>query len=326
MKQMKLNKELKISNFPFWEELKRVFMGLIVLAAFAACTNQTKVTAKRTFPYVNVPSIYTDQLVQADFLMTHFWDQFDFNDTTWVGSAESITEQALIEYISILPYAQYDVICMKIKDLLDKADNNPVMYAYFSSRLEYYYSDAASKLRTDEYYVPVLEHMIVSKSLDEQRKVRPNTILPLVNKNRPGMQAANINFTGVSGAKSQLTNVKADYILVVFYNFDCEDCNVLKKIIEESAVVKEMQKQRKLAILAIYPGANMEGWKASSPQVPASWINGYDHDEEIAREGTYVLRSIPTLYLIDKEYRVIMKEPSVEYVEYYLNSILNPPM
>ena len=327
VKNMKLNKkETSIGIISFsllLERLRGGFWVVIVFAVLVGCKDQTKTPEKKTFPYVNVPLLYTDQQMQADFLLTHFWDKFDFNDTTWVGSAESITEQALVEYISILPYAPYDVICMRITDLLDKADNNPVMYAYFSARLEYYFSEPNSQLRTDEYYVPVLEHMIASKSLDEPRKTRPNTILPLVNKNRPGMQAANINFTGISGAKSQLTNVKADYILVIFYNFDCEDCNVVKKLIGDSEVINEMQQRRKLAILAIYPGANMEGWKVSSPQIPASWINGYDHDEEIAREGTYVLRSIPTLYLIDKDYTVILKEPSVEYVEYFFNSILN---
>jgi hypothetical protein len=303
-----------------------VLCGLIAVSViiFNGC-KQPRTSESRTFPVITIPPMYITMQAQAEYVAIHYWDNFNFNDTTWVGSFESVTEQAIVEYISIIPYAQYNVICLGIQELLDKADINPVMYTYFSSRLEYYFSDPASTFRTDEYYVPVLEHMIASKSLDEPRKARPNTILPLVNKNRPGMQAANINFTGVSGAKSQLTNVKSDYILVIFYNFDCEDCNVVKKLIEESEVINEMQKQRKLAILAIYPGANMEGWKVSSPQIPASWINGYDHDEEIVKEGTYVLRSIPTLYLMDKEYMVIMKEPSVEYVEFYFDSILNPP-
>ena len=323
-----MNKEKKsiwiVSNFPLWIGLRGAFGGLIVFVALVGCMNQPKAPDKRTFPYVNVPSIYTDQQAQTEYIVTHFWDKFDFTDTTWIGSAESITEQVLVEYLSILPYVPYDVICNGLQRLLDKADTNQAMYAFFYSKMEYYFADPSSSYRNEECYIPLLEHMVASKSLDETRKQRPNALLPFLNKNRPNTQAANIHFTRVSGAKDELTNVKSDYILVIFYNFDCEDCNVVKKIIEESAVVKEMQKQRKLAILAIYPGANMEGWKKSSPQIPASWINGYDHNEEIGGEGTYILHTIPTLYLLNKEYTVIMKEPPFEYVEYYLDSILNP--
>ena len=301
-----------------------VLVGLIAGLIVIGCTNRSKEQDKRTFPFVTIPTVYASQEAQTEFLVKHYWDQFDFNDTVWVGSAEQITERALTEYLSVLPYASYPVICEGIKILLDRADTNQAMYAFFSSRMEFYFSATNSSFRSDEFYIPVLEHMVSSNSLDNPRKERPNALLPLLNKNRPGTQAADIHYTMVSGAKNSLFNLKSEYILVVFYNFDCEDCNVLKKSIDESDVVNEMLKQRKLTILAIYPGANLDGWKRSSTQVPASWINGYDHDEEIGREGTYELRSIPTLFLLDRNYTVILKEPPFSYVEYYLNNILNP--
>ena len=302
-----------------------VLVGWIVFITVIGCTNRPNRPEKRTFPMVSVPTVYTDQQAQAEYLVMHYWDQFDFNDTVWVGSAELITEQALVDYLSILPYSSYNVICEGIKRVLDRADKNQAMYAFFSSKMEFYFSNTNSTYRNDEFYIPVLEHMIVSNSLDQPRKERPNALLPLLQKNRPGTLAADIHFTMVSGAKNSLFNVKSDHILVVFYDFDCEDCNTLKQLINESEVVKELQQKRKLAVLAIYPGANMDGWKRSAPQVPASWINGYDHDEEIGREGTYILRSIPELYLLDKNYMVLMKEPPFNYVEYYLRNILNPP-
>jgi thioredoxin-related protein len=297
---------------------------LIAIITLSGCTNRPKEPEKRTFPVVTIPAIYTAQQARAEFLVMHYWDQFDFSDTTWVGSSELITEQALVDYLSILPYANYNVIYNGIIHLLNQADKNMAMYAFFSSKMEFYLSNTNSTLRNDEFFIPVLEHMVASKSLDQPRKVRPNAILPVLNKNRPGTQAADIHYTMVSGVKNSLYNLKSDFFLMVFYDFDCEDCNKLKSLIEESTVIKEMQKQKKLTILAIYPGANMEGWKKSLSQIPASWINGYDHDEEIGKDGTYVFRTIPTIFLLDKNHKVIMKEPSFNYVEIYLNNLLNP--
>jgi len=301
-----------------------LLIGWVAVAMLTGCVNKSGLPAKRTFPVVTVPLMYTSQQAQAEFLTMHYWDQFDFTDTAWVGSAETVTEQALVNYLSIMPYASYGVVCKGIQNLLDKADMNIAMYAFFYSKMEYYLSNPNSTLRNEELYIPVLEHMVNSNSLDAYRKVRPNTILPLLQKNRPGTRATNIHYTRPSGVKDSLSNMKSDYVLVVFYDFDCEDCNVLKQLINESEIVTEMLKQKKLAILAIYPGANMEGWKKSSPQIPTAWINGYDHDEEIGRLGTYILQSIPTLYLLDKNLTVIMKDPPFTYVESYLNGVLNP--
>ena len=300
-----------------------VCIGILM---FAGCANNASKSGPKTFPKVSLPVLYNDSKAQAEFLAMHYWDKFDFNDTTWVGSAESLTEQALVEYLSILPYASYDMICKGISHLLDMADKNQAMYAFFYSKMEYYLANPSSTLRNQELYIPVLEHMVASRSLDEPRKARPKALLPLLNKNRPGTIATNIHFTRPSGARDSLTTIKSNYILVVFYDFDCADCNVLKGLLNESPVIKEMQKRKQLAILAIYPGANMEGWKKSLSQVPQTWINGYDHDEEIGRLGTYILQTIPTLYLLDKNYMVIMKEQPFNNVEAYLSSILNPPI
>ena len=300
-----------------------VLVGLVAILTVTGCSNRQKEQERLTFPFVTIPAIYTDQQAQAEYLVMRYWDQFDFNDTTWIGRAEMITEQALVNYLTLLPYSSYDVICEGIKSVLDRADQNQAMYAFFSSKMEFYFASANSSFRNEEFYIPVLEHMIASQSLDQPRKERPSAVLPMLNKNRPGTQATDIHYTMVSGAKKSLYDLKADHILLIFYDFDCDDCNVLKQLVQESEVVNEMLKQRKLAILAIYPGANMEGWQRSSTQVPGSWINGYDHNEDIGREGTYELRSIPTLFLLDENYMVIMKEPPFNYVELYLNNILS---
>ena len=68
-----------------------------------------------------------------------------------------------------------------------------------------------------------------------------------------------------------------------------------------------------------------EQWKEHLPQMPETWIHGYDKNLDILQRQTYVLRVLPALYLLDKEHKVVMKEVAFPYIELYLNSILNPP-
>ncbi|MDR1746090.1 MAG: DUF5106 domain-containing protein [Tannerella sp.] len=297
---------------------------LSAMAVISGCTDKPQESAKRTFPFVTVPTVYADAVARAEYLAIHYWDNFDFSDTAYVNSASAITEQAIVDYITVLPYASYNVIVAGVKHLMDQAEKHPAMYAYFSSKMESYLFDVNSQLRNDEFYIPVLEHLVASDSLNEPRKMRPTMLLAALQKNRPGSQATDIHFTTESGRKASLYDFQTDYTLLMFHNLDCGNCKEMTAQIDASDVVKEMLKQRKLSIVAIYPGQDIEAWRKHLSEMPKTWTNGYDHDAEIGKTETYVLRIIPTLYVLDKNHKIVMKDAPFNYVEFYFNNILNP--
>jgi hypothetical protein len=131
---------------------------------------------------VTVPAVYIDPAARAEYLTKHYWDRFDFSDTAYVGSAALVTEQAIVDYITVLRYASYQTICDGLKQLMDKAEKYPAMYAFVSSQMEHYLFDTGSALRNDELYIPVLEHLVASDSLTEPRKTRPKLLLLQVKK------------------------------------------------------------------------------------------------------------------------------------------------
>ena len=77
--------------------------------------------------------------------------------------------------------------------------------------------------------------------------------------------------------------------------------------------------------MAIYPDMAADMWRQYLPQMPSTWTHGYDRDLEIANNHTYILRVLPSLYLVDRDHRVVMKDAAFPYVEQYLANILNPP-
>jgi hypothetical protein len=274
---------------------------------------------------VTVPTVYTDPAARAEYLVMHYWDLFNFTDTAGVGSAAGVTEQALANYLSILPYTSYQVICRGLTRVMEEAEKHEAMYAFISTHMERYLFDLNSPLRNEEFFIPVLEQMVASKMLNEPRKARPRQLLSLLQKNRPSTQAANIRYALASDVKSSLHDLKTDFTLILFHNLDCGSCRELMNQIKNSQTITEMQKRRRLTVLSIYPGQDVDAWKKYLPEMPASWINGYDYDGEIYGQELYVLRIIPTLYLIDKNHQVLMKDVSFNYVEYFMNNILNPP-
>lgn len=299
--------------------------GLAGLMLFFSCGTSTDAPGRKTFKQAEVPAVYTEPRLRAEYLAMHYWDHFDFADTAFVGSAANITEQAIIDFFSIFPYTSYQTSCNGIKRLLDQAQKNRAMYAFFTSKMEEFLFYPNSSMRNEEYFIPVLEHMVASDSLDAYRKARPRAMLAQVQKNRPGMQAADIRYTTENGSQGSLYDLKTDFVLVFFHGLDLGNAREVSQMIDVSQPVKQMIAQKKLTILSIYLDMAEEQWKEYLPQMPETWIHGYDKNLDIRQRQTYVLRVLPALYLLDKEHKVVMKEVAFPYIELYLNSILNPP-
>jgi hypothetical protein len=295
------------------------------LIALAGCSGKKKeLTGKRVFPMITVPTVYNDSRTRAEYLAMHYWDRFDFGDTVNIGSAAPVSEQAVADYLSTLPYASYGVAYEGLRHTLSMAERHPATYAFFTSMMERYLFDLNSSLRNDEYFIPVLEHMLSSVVLDDYRKARPNAILVELLKNRPGTQAANIHYETPSGAKDSLSRIPTEYTLAMFHNLDCGNCRQLAAAVDASAAIKEMQRRKMLAVLSVYHGNDVDGWKKHVSEMPSSWIHAYDYAHEIADSATYALRVIPTLYLFRKDGTVVMRDAPLNYVEYFFNSIINP--
>ncbi len=299
--------------------------GLAGLMLFWGCGTSTDASGQKTFKQAEVPAVYTEPRLRAEYLAMHYWDHFDFADTAFVGSAAHITEQALVDFFSIFPYAPYQTSCEGIKRLLDQAQKNRALYAFFTSKMEQYLFHPASPMRNEEFFVPVLEHMVASDSLDTYRKGRPLVMLEQVRKNRPGTRAADIRYTTENGSQGSLYNLKTDFVLVFFHGLDFGNAPEITRMIDASQTVKQMIAQKKLTVLSIYPDVPGEQWKKYLPQMPQTWIHGYDKELDIQQQQTYVLRVLPTLYLLDKEHKVVMKDVAFSYIELYLNSILHAP-
>ena len=132
-------------------------------------------------------------------------------------------------------------------------------------------------------------------------------------KNRPGDVAT--DFTGVcrDGRSRRLSDIKAGYVLVYFNDPDCEDCRRMKELLSLSPVVNGLLESGRLKLLSVCVEGKTPAWEQA--EFPAGWMDGYDAGQRLTREQVYDLKAMPTLYLLDAEKRVILKDASFEQVE-----------
>jgi thiol-disulfide isomerase/thioredoxin len=290
---------------------------IIVLAAFIAssCTGKSKQTkTSKKFSLPDIPVMMTDTQERANYLADHYWDNFDFNDTTLIDKPE-ITKRVFVDYIDILPHTANSAMISSIRHTMEQSLANPQMFTHFTNLFEKYLYDPNSPMRNEEIYIIALEYVITSPKVDEPYKIRPRFQIEQINKNRTGQIAVDFVYTLANGKHERMHHIKSDFLILFFNNPGCTACKDIQQKLELSPVISRMQKTGKLKILAMYVDNDIDAWMQHRTDIPTQWINGYDASFVIVGENLYDLRAIPNLYLLDKDKRVILKDAYPERLE-----------
>ena len=70
-----------------------------------------------------------------------------------------------------------------------------------------------------------------------------------------------------------------------------------------------------LTILTIYIDDNLDEWHSHLAELPTNWTHAYDKDNKISKNRLYDIKAIPTLYLLDKDKKVLQKDTSPNALE-----------
>ncbi|MDR2936519.1 MAG: DUF5106 domain-containing protein [Rikenellaceae bacterium] len=265
------------------------------------------------------PAMMTDPGEQTVYVAVHYWDAFDFADTTWATDSTTLG-QLIVNYtglLNMLPLKQGEQMISGFMGQVE-SKSGPALLARFTELIEEILHDPNSQVQNEELYIPVLEVIIASSRIDTLEKIRPRAQLEMAMRNRPGTMANDIEYTLASGTKGRLSAIRADYTVVMFYNPDCNTCREVESLLSQSATINHLMGMKKVALLAVYPDEDLTAWRKFLPEMPKGWIVGYDAGGRISIEGTYDLKAIPTLYLLDKDKRVILRDAPAGLVEDFL--------
>lgn len=302
----------------------RIFIILLVLSGTLACgarpaasqAEETPRSSVKLFrPAVLPVSIAPEQ--QYAYMQEHYWDDLDFADTVFIASTDTVHMLRSFDLYVRSFVTENDPA--PIVALMHKASESKTMLEYFAMLADRVLHDPNSPMHSDEFYIPVLEALVVSPWLDEWERLAPEHDLRLARQNRVGHPANDFRYTLASGQTSTLYDIRADYTLLFFNNPDCEMCRQIREGLVASPKINELIERGSLKVLALYPDEDLEAWRAHASSMPSTWINAYDRGTRISREGIYDLRAIPSMYLLDGDKRVLAKDVfDVGYIEWML--------
>ena len=280
-----------------------------------------------SFPLPTVPVVITDPDEAMLYLSKHFWDQFPFADTALIGLPD-ITEQGFVDYIQILNEIPHIDAEKSLVFMLDKAKETPAMYVHFASLYTKYLYEPNSPFRNEELYIPVVNNLLKSGLLSETDQSVYGFHQEMIMKNRVRTTATDFVYTLANGDKKKMHALQSSYLILFFTNPDCPACAALTQELSNSKALWSMFSMNNppinsmLTVLSIYPDSNIDQWRKALPNLPQKhWVNAYDDGTVITNKRLYDIKAIPTLYLLNKNKEIILKDTSLEEIEKYFRKL-----
>lgn len=201
----------------------------------------------------------------------------------------------------------------KIKGILDKVSYDQDQFREICEAAERHFGNIDSPLHNDSFLIPFLKEAIASPHFSDDEKIRLDFLLGLAMKNRPGTKAADFMFETAEGEQKSLYSLSsANQTILVFYDPDCNHC------METFDSLREMQLPSHVAVVAIDAEEDRLMWEAAKNALPKEWVNGYSlspiYDEDI-----YVIQTSPTIYLLDHDKTVLLKDTNLAEISNALN-------
>lgn len=303
---------------------KHAIVALLVCLKASAALAQSPL---EKFPYPVVPDSLRTPATRAVYVMQHYWDRFDFNDTTLIHRPQ-LTEQGFANFVDLLPRVEPATAALGIKAFVDHiymvgkngepGKANERMHDYFAELTDKYLGDSDSPLHNDLLYAQFLDVMSANKYASVAERTRNEFMARNLRKNLPGSVAADFEYVDRDGIMHRMHDFRAEYTLLYFYDPDCSHCH---KVADELKGMEQIAEGSKIRVLAIYAYDDSERWKETKTGFPTSWTDGRNPEGKISNDDIYYFKSMPSIYLLDKEKRVLLKNPSTELLHKTLSTL-----
>lgn len=297
--------------------IPRILIFIAFIQVLLACHSNSGTVVTSSADYWKTDTVVQDRNT-SDSLLIHFWENFDLSDITLATSAD-YGEQHFVDFINLFPYASEENINLAISNFIFNTSINNDVQKYYTELSERYLYHVNSPFYSEKYYILFLENYLQSKNISSDSKERYKILLQLAKKNQVGEIATDFRYFA-DGKFNQLHELKSEYTILFFYEPGCPYCESARDIlVTNSEFSHKLNKQ--VVLLAIYPDGEKNIWEQYSKNIPQNWINGIDLDKEILKNSLYDLKASPTIYLLDQNKKVLLKDADLQQLLEYLNQL-----
>lgn len=309
----------------------RKYVAILAFAVLALSCGprggkQQKAPTTRAFPKVEAPVMVEDTQERLEYIVLHFWDAFskgDYPSDSLIikGVKKDDVESQMGVFATLARAVPLSVGEKAMAALYECAASAPDAFGPMVDLTTRYFFDPNSPVRNEALYLPFVERLATSPLTKPEMRGAYEWDARMCALNRPGTVATDFRFIDTAGRSRTLYGVKSEYILLVFGNPDCNACRELVEDMSASPEISALEASGRLKVVDIYIDQEIDDWKAKAASYPKHWINGYDPTFTIRQDLIYNVRAIPSIYLLDAEKRVILKDAPEDFALQVLSSL-----
>lgn len=286
-----------------------------------------KAALRTAFPMPEIPLLIEGEDARVEYSAAHFWDRFLADESSFTtdslytgGLDAEAFDKAMGTYVTLLNMLPVETASGYVEDLFPKVRASGV-FAPFTKDLSRYLYDPNSPVRNEDIWFPYVSALKDCEELTPEERHSYAFEAEMCSLNRTGTLAADFSFTDTRGRERTLYGIKAEYTLLIFGNPGCQACQEIVLAMEADERLSSLVSSGRLVVADIYIDNEIDQWKAHTTEYPVTWINGFDHNYIIRPSRIYNVRAIPSLYLFDRDKRVILKDAPTERALDYLAAL-----
>ncbi|MBO4427035.1 MAG: DUF5106 domain-containing protein [Bacteroidales bacterium] len=299
-----------------------IFASALAVMFFSSCKGGGKAPAAsdvREFPMVKVPGVYAEPVEIEEYVAEHYWDPFfaldgPVDSALVLGVAKSEVEKAFSTWRVLLDEMPLEKAQGLVAQLFRKteakhlADTSSRFYLVFTDIVSRYLYDPNSPMRDEDLYLPFVRGLAASPCTREDFRRAYVHEAKMCEMNPRGSIAPDFVITRSNGKRFRLHQVPAKHLLLFFSNPGCHACQEIINDVMSIPDINVRIASREIAVVNVYIDEDIESWMAYEHNYPKNWYSGYDAAGIIRADLLYNVRAIPSLYLLDAEKRIVLKD------------------
>lgn len=252
---------------------------------------------------------------QLQFLKTHSLDNVDFNDEELVNS-DAFSNKA-IEYLTYYRNPQFPLELLEkefitsVDSILKKARVNQKVYQHLTE----YLIDGFKKFGFDRVLDYIVENYVIKDDLclDIKTEEMIEKRIQQARVFKIGSKVPDIVSLNQKGNSVQLSKLKFEKCLIVFYLSSCPHC---KELLPQLNELQKANSKKRVEILAISLDSKKEEWIDFVNQYCSSLNNISDlQGWEGKSAKSYFIFATPTMFLVDSNLKLLSKPTSIDEVK-----------
>lgn len=279
-------------------------------------TDSTVVQPQLQFPFPEIPATLTEPEARKSYLLTHYWERFNFADTILVNNRD-VTEQGFVNFIALLAdgTTPEELTRESLENWCAGFVGKEHARKVLTQTADDYLFNPNSPFYNEGLYGMYLEALLGKLPQTDAMRSAYRFKLELIRRNNVGEKATDFVYYLSDGTRRTLatTPVKNDRLLLMFYDPECESCHEVLLQMAADTALAEAVRAGKLSVLAVYTEGNDAAWRKALPDMPEGWMVGTDR-EAVKQGALYDLKAMPSLYLLDGKKTVLLKDAAYEKI------------